>query len=71
MLLPSGRLIPSPEIQVSTGKDLFLPRGRLGSKLPLAYLTPFFFLISQIGCPRLLSLLSLCLGFLLSDSFDL
>ncbi|KAK7236588.1 hypothetical protein RIF29_45460 [Crotalaria pallida] len=41
LLVASGRLLPSPEIQVSTGKDLLIPRGRLGSKLPFAYLTPF------------------------------
>lgn len=28
LLVASGRLIPSPEIQVSTGKDLLIPRGR-------------------------------------------
>lgn len=27
LLVASGRLIPSPEIQVSTGKDLLIPRG--------------------------------------------
>lgn len=46
LLAASGRLIPSPEIQVSTGLD----SSRLGSKLPLAYLTPLL-LISKIGCP--------------------
>ena len=30
LLVASGRLIPSPEIQVSTGKDLLIPRGRAG-----------------------------------------
>ncbi len=34
----SGRLIPSPEIQVSTGKDLLIPRGRAG--LEASYLSP-------------------------------
>lgn len=38
LLVASGRLIPSPEIQVSTGKDLFLPRGRAG--LEASYLSP-------------------------------
>lgn len=55
LLVTSGRLFPSPEIQVSTGKDLLIPRGRLGSKLPVAYLTPFL-IISKIGCPFPLSL---------------
>ena len=55
LLVTSGRLFPSPEIQVSTGKDLLIPRGRLGSKLPVAYLTPFI-IISKIGCPFPLSL---------------
>jgi len=32
------RLIPSPEIQVSTGKDLLIPRGRAGSEA--SYLSP-------------------------------
>ena len=30
LLVTSGRLFPSPEIQVSTGKDLLIPRGRAG-----------------------------------------
>lgn len=30
LLVASGRLLPSPEIQVSTGKDLLIPRGRAG-----------------------------------------
>ncbi|KAI5420312.1 hypothetical protein KIW84_044191 [Lathyrus oleraceus] len=34
LLVTSGRLFPSPEIQVSTGKDLLIPCGQLGSKLP-------------------------------------
>lgn len=38
LLVASGHLIPSPEIQVSTGKDLFLPRGRAG--LEESYLLP-------------------------------
>ncbi|KAF4349949.1 hypothetical protein G4B88_002371 (mitochondrion) [Cannabis sativa] len=38
MLVASGRLIPSPEIQVSTGKDLLIPRGRAG--LESSYLSP-------------------------------
>lgn len=38
LLVASGRLIPSPEIQVSTGKDLLLPRGRAG--LEASYLLP-------------------------------
>jgi len=32
------RLFPSPEIQVSTGKDLLIPRGRAG--LEASYLSP-------------------------------
>lgn len=38
LLVASGRLIPSPEIQVSTGKDLLIPRGRAG--LEASYLLP-------------------------------
>lgn len=38
LLVASGRLIPSPEIQVSTGKDLIIPRGRAG--LEASYLLP-------------------------------
>ena len=38
LLVASGRLIPSPEIQVSTGKDLLIPRGRAG--LEASYLSP-------------------------------
>ncbi|KAK4357845.1 hypothetical protein RND71_023455 [Anisodus tanguticus] len=49
LLIASGRLIPSPEIQVSTDKDLLIPRGRLGSKLPLAYLTPFLELVMTLA----------------------
>ncbi|KAF8404067.1 hypothetical protein HHK36_008944 [Tetracentron sinense] len=30
LLVASGRLLPSPEIQVSTGKDLLIPCGRAG-----------------------------------------
>jgi len=30
LLVTSGRLFPSPEIQVSTGKDLLIPRSRAG-----------------------------------------
>jgi len=30
LLVFSGRLLPSPEIQVSTGKDLLIPHGRAG-----------------------------------------
>ncbi|KAL0391313.1 UNVERIFIED_CONTAM: hypothetical protein Slati_4574900 [Sesamum latifolium] len=35
LLVASGRLIPSPEIQVSTGKELLIPRG-----LEASYLLP-------------------------------
>jgi len=38
LLVASGRLIPSPEIQVSTGKALLIPRGRAG--LEASYLLP-------------------------------
>ncbi|KAK1548083.1 hypothetical protein Q3G72_027391 [Acer saccharum] len=38
LLVASGRLIPSPEIQVSTGKNLLIPRGRAG--LEASYLSP-------------------------------
>ncbi len=38
LLVASGRLFPSPEIQVSTGKDLLIPRGRAG--LEASYLSP-------------------------------
>ena len=38
LLVASGRLIPSPEIQVSTGKELLIPRGRAG--LEASYLLP-------------------------------
>ncbi|KAK6803452.1 hypothetical protein RDI58_001236 [Solanum bulbocastanum] len=38
LLVASGRLIPSPEIQVSTGKDLLIPCGRAG--LEASYLLP-------------------------------
>ncbi|KAF1856867.1 hypothetical protein Lal_00001621 [Lupinus albus] len=38
LLVASGRLLPSPEIQVSTGKDLLIPRGRAG--LEASYLSP-------------------------------
>ncbi|KAL8460446.1 hypothetical protein ACS0TY_032113 [Phlomoides rotata] len=38
LLVASGRLIPSPEIQVSTGKDLLIPRVRAG--LEASYLLP-------------------------------
>ena len=38
LLVAFGRLIPSPEIQVSTGKDLLIPRGRAG--LEASYLSP-------------------------------
>ncbi|KAL4341482.1 hypothetical protein GQ457_08G028400 [Hibiscus cannabinus] len=38
LLVASGRLIPSPEIQVNTGKDLLIPRGRAG--LEASYLSP-------------------------------
>ncbi|CAI8606153.1 unnamed protein product [Vicia faba] len=37
LLVTSGRLFPSPEIQVSTGKDLLIPRGRAG--LEASYLS--------------------------------
>jgi hypothetical protein len=43
-LVASGRLIPSPEIQVSTGKDLLIPRGRAG--LEASYLSPISLPIS-------------------------
>ncbi|KAL9442696.1 hypothetical protein AB3S75_021086 [Citrus x aurantiifolia] len=38
LLVASGRLIPSPEIQVSTGKKILIPRGRAG--LEASYLSP-------------------------------
>ncbi|KAK8574295.1 hypothetical protein V6N13_097280 [Hibiscus sabdariffa] len=38
LFVASGRLIPSPEIQVSTGKDLLIPRGRAG--LEASYMSP-------------------------------
>ena len=44
LLVASGRLIPSPEIQVSTGKDLLIPRGRAG--LEASYLSPISLPIS-------------------------
>ena len=38
LLVASGRLFPSPEIQVSTRKDLSIPRSRAG--LEASYLSP-------------------------------
>lgn len=51
LLVASGRLIPSPEIQVSTGKNLLIPRGRAG--LEASYLSPisppFLLLVSWVS----------------------
>lgn len=44
LLVASGRLIPSPEIQVSTGKDLLIPRGLEASYL-LPISPPFLLLV--------------------------
>ena len=38
LLVTSGRLLPSPEIQVSTDKDILISRGRAG--LEASYLSP-------------------------------
>ncbi|KAL5061310.1 hypothetical protein RYX36_032914, partial [Vicia faba] len=57
LLVTSGRLFPSPEIQVSTGKDLLIPRGRAG--LEASYLHTY---LRNRTFAELLSVLRLILG---------
>jgi len=46
LLVTSGRLFPSPEILVSTGKDLLIPSGRAGLEASyISLISPPFLLL--------------------------